>query len=185
MIANAKFLRRTALIVLDSLTSILIVGISVTWSGVDISTAGLILILVGIGVTATICYNLAGSYDSLSVGALVRWVRQGFVGWLVFSLTVSVGITLFAQNISLPMAAMVLWLAATLSAMVINRVVVYVGIILARRRGVGIHPTVLAGPASQCLRLGQHLKVHPEFGFQVVAIAHTVIPGWMRVVTCA
>ena len=177
MIANAKFIRRTALIVLDSLTTILIVGISVAWSEVGISTAGLTLLLVGIGLTATCSYNLAGSYDNLAVGALVRWVRQGFVGWLVFSLTVSVGITLFAQNIPLPMAAKVLWLAATLAAMVINRVAVYVGIILARRRGVGIHPTVLAGPASQCLRLGQHLKAHPEFGFQVVAIAHTEDSG--------
>ena len=177
MIANAKFIRRTALIVLDSLTTILIVGVSVAWSEVGISTAGLTLLLVGIGLTATMSYNLAGSYDNLAVGALVRWVRQGFVGWLVFSLTVSVGITLFAQNIPLPMAAKVLWLAATLAAMVINRVAVYVGLILARRRGVGIHPTVLAGPASQCLRLGQHLKAHPEFGFQVVAIAHTEDSG--------
>lgn len=177
MIANAKFIRRTALIVFDSLTTILIVGVSIAWSGVDISSAGLTLLLVGIGITATLSYNLAGSYDNLAVGALVRWVRQGFVGWLVFSLTFSVGIPLFAQKKPLPMAAMVPWLAATLAAMVINRVAVYAGIILARRSGVGIHPTVLAGPASHCLRLWQHLKAHPEFGFQVVAIAHTEDSG--------
>ncbi len=177
MIANAKFIRRTALNLLDCLTTILIVGVSVAWSGTDISTAGLTLLLVGIGVIATFSYNLAGSYDNLAVGALLRWVRQGFVGWLVFSLTVSVAITLFAQQIPLPMAAKILWLAATLATMVINRVAVYVGIILARRGGVGIHPTVLAGPVSQCVRLRQHLQAHPEFGFQIVAIVHTEESG--------
>ena len=173
MIANAKFIRRTTLIVLDTLTTILIVGGTVAWSGAEITTAGLPLLLVAIGIIATLSYNLAGSYDNLAVGTFVRWVRQGFVGWLVFSLTVFVGITLFAPQIPLPIAAKIFWLGATLAAMVINRVAVYVGIILARRAGVGIHPTVLAGPASQCLRLGQHFKAHPEFGFQVVAIAHT------------
>ena len=173
MLANAKFFRRTTLIVLDSLTTILVVGVTIAWSGADITTAAFSLFLVGIGITATLSYNLAGSYDNLAVGAFVRWLRQGFVGWLVFSLTVAVGITLFAQNFPLPMAAKILWLAATLAAMVINRITVYVGIVLARRGGVGIHPTVLAGPVSQCLSMAQHFKAHPEFGFQIVAIAHT------------
>jgi len=134
-------------------------------------------LLVGIGLLATLSYNLAGSYDNLAVGSYVRWLRQGFIGWLVFSLTVSVGITLFAQELPIPKAAMVLWLVGTLAAMVINRAAVYVGILLARRSGVGIHRTILAGPANQSLRMVQHFAAHPEFGFQVVAIAHTETTG--------
>ncbi len=173
MITTHGHTRRTILILLDALTSVMLVGGTAVWNGADVNTAGFARLLLLSGVVAALSFNLTGSYNELNVGAFVRWLRRGLVGWLVFVLAMQVGINLLAQEGLLPASSKLWWIGGTLVMMFSNRLLVYAWIVIARRRGVGIDLTVLAGPVNQSLRMARHFAAHPEFGFKVVAIAHT------------
>lgn len=173
MISRHGQTRRSVLIFLDVVTSVCIVAASAIWAGSNPNSDGFVRLMFGVGVVAALAYNLAGSYNELNVGAFTSWLRRGVVGWLVFSLIIIVGTSAFTLHEIIPVQAKLPWLAGSLAGMLGNRFAVYVWIVLARRRGIGIDPTVIAGPANQCLRLAHHFDGHPEFGFKIVALAHT------------